>query len=85
VTQLGEEFNVSYDILSQVVDEIKSCSSGFFNIQLDESTDVTNAAQLPVFIRCSHSDDEETGFLLCKPLETTTVGDIFNQLQVIFR
>jgi hypothetical protein len=33
--------DMAHDILSQVVDEIKSCPNGMFIIQLDESTDVT--------------------------------------------
>jgi hypothetical protein len=37
--------DMAYDILPQVVDEIKSCPSGMFSIQLDESTDVTHIAQ----------------------------------------
>jgi hypothetical protein len=40
---------MAYDILSQVVDEIKSCPNGMFSIQLDESTDVTHLAQLLVY------------------------------------
>jgi hypothetical protein len=43
--------NMAYDILSQVVDEIKSCRNGMFSIQLDESTDVTHLAQLLVYVR----------------------------------
>jgi hypothetical protein len=43
--------DMPYDILSQVVDETKSCPSGMFSIQLDESTDVTHLAQLFVYVR----------------------------------
>jgi hypothetical protein len=42
----GRIKDVAYDILSQVVDEIKSCPSGMFSINLDESTDATHLAQL---------------------------------------
>jgi hypothetical protein len=41
--------DMTYDILSQVVDEIKSCPNGMFSIKLDESTDVTHLAQLLVY------------------------------------
>jgi hypothetical protein len=53
---------MSYDILSQVVDEIISCSNGLFSIQL-ESTDVANLAQLLVYIRYADSDNIKTEFL----------------------
>jgi hypothetical protein len=49
--------DMTYDILSQVVDEIKSCQSGMFSIQLDKSTYVTNLAQLLVYVRYVYSDD----------------------------
>jgi hypothetical protein len=69
--------DMAYDILSQVVLEIKSCPSGMFSIQLDESTDVTNLAQLLVYVRYIYNDDIKTEFLLCKPLETMTARDVF--------
>jgi hypothetical protein len=76
---------MAYDILSQVVDEIKSCPSGMFSIQLDESTDVTNRAQLLVCVRYVYNDDIKTEFLLCKPLEiTTTTRDIFKVVSNLF-
>jgi hypothetical protein len=64
----------SYDILSQVVDELKNCPSGLFSIQLDQSTDVANLAQLLVYMRCAHINDIKTEFLFRKPLETTTTA-----------
>jgi hypothetical protein len=70
--------DMAYDILSQVVDEIKSCPSGMFSIQLEESADVTHVAQLLVYFRYVYNNDTKTEFLLCKPLETTTTArDIF--------
>jgi hypothetical protein len=38
--------DMAYDILSQVLDEVKTCPSSMFSIQLDKSTDVTHLAQL---------------------------------------
>jgi hypothetical protein len=35
---------MSYDISSHLGDEIKICPSGFFSIQLEESTDVADQA-----------------------------------------
>jgi hypothetical protein len=43
--------DMTYDILSQVVDEIKSCPSGMFSIKLYESTYVAHLAQLLVYVR----------------------------------
>jgi hypothetical protein len=77
--------DMAYDILTQVVDEIKSCPSGMFSIQLDESTNVTNLAQLLVYVRHVYNDDIKTEFLLCKPLEiTTTTRDIFKVVSNVF-
>jgi hypothetical protein len=56
--------DMAYYILSQVVDEIKSCPNGMFSIQLDESTDVTHLAQLLVCVRCVYSDDIKTVFVV---------------------
>jgi hypothetical protein len=70
--------DMAYDILSQVVDEIKSCSNGMFSIQLDESTDVTRLAQLLVCVRYVYNDDIKTEFLLCANLWK------LRQLQQIF-
>jgi hypothetical protein len=76
---------MAYDMLSQVVDEIKSCPSGMFSIQLDESTDVTHLAHLLVYVRNVYNDDIKTEFLLCKPLETTTTArDIFKVVSNVF-
>jgi hypothetical protein len=50
--------DMAYDILSQVVDEIKSGPSGMFSIQLDESTDVTHLAQLLVYVRYVYNDEK---------------------------
>jgi hypothetical protein len=70
--------DMAYDILSQAIDEVKSCPSSMFSIQLHESTDVTHLAQLLVYVRYVYNDDIKTEFLLCKPLETTTTSrDIF--------
>jgi hypothetical protein len=73
---------MAYDILSQVADEIKSCPSSMFSIQLDESTDITHLAQLLDYVRYVYHNDIKTEFLFCKPLETTTTArDIFKVVQ----
>jgi hypothetical protein len=77
--------DMAYDILSQVVDEIKSCPNCLFSIQLDESTDVTHLAQFLVYFRYVYNDDIKTEFLLCEPLEiTTTTRDIFKVVSYFF-
>ena len=43
--------DMSEDILCQVIQEIKETPTGLFSIQLDETTDVTNFAQLLVYVR----------------------------------
>jgi hypothetical protein len=77
--------DMAYDILSQVVDEIKSCPNGMFSIQLDASTDVSHLAQLLVCVRYVYNDDVETEFLLCKPLETTTTTTDIFKVVILFR
>lgn len=69
--------DMSLDVLSQVVERVRE--SPYFAIQLDESTDIANQAQLLVFIRYLHENNFEENFLFCKPLQTHVRGeDIFN-------
>jgi hypothetical protein len=77
--------DTAYDILSQVVDEIKSFPNGMFSIRLDKSTNVTHLAQRLVYVRYVYSDDIKTEILLCKPLEiTTTIRDILKVVSNFF-
>jgi hypothetical protein len=47
-------------------------------MQLDESTDITNLAQLLVYVRYIYKDKIEEDYLFCQPLEGRTNGnDIF--------
>ncbi|XP_066945206.1 zinc finger MYM-type protein 6-like [Macrobrachium rosenbergii] len=64
---------MSGDIKEQVVAAIKE--SGKFSLQLDESTDVSDDAQLLVYVRYQGKSDIEENFLFCKRLETTTTGE----------
>nr|XP_056706361.1 zinc finger BED domain-containing protein 5-like [Euleptes europaea] len=71
--------DMSADILDQVIQEIKSAPLPIFSIQLDESTDVANCAQLLVYVRYINDGDFKDEFLFCKPLETTTTArDVFD-------
>ena len=77
--------DLSLDIKSQVVQEIKTASFGLFAIQLDESTDSSSCAQLLVYARyvCNNAFKEE--FLFCSAFETTTKAtDILNKVTTIF-
>jgi len=47
------------------------------SIQLDESTDVSQCAQLLVYVRYMHTDAIKEEFLFCEPLsETTKAADM---------
>ena len=77
--------DLSNDILSQVVQEIKETPTGLFSIQLDETTDVTNFAQLLVYVRYIKNKKMKEEFLFCKPLQTTTTAtDIFDLINNFF-
>ena len=53
----------------------------YFALQVDESTDNANTAQLLAFIRFIDEDEIVNRFLFCKELSTTTKGeDVFNIL-----
>ncbi|XP_014790267.1 protein ZBED8 [Octopus bimaculoides] len=65
------------------------CSNKFkyspFALQVDESTDITNKAQLLAFIRFIHEDQIVNQFLFCKELIATTKGQgVINILNTYF-
>ena len=75
---------LSVDISEQVVSEVKDSKYGF--IQLDESTDVTNNAQLLVYVRYTQDNSVKTELLMSKELSGTTKGkDIFEALENLFK
>ena len=72
---------MSGDILSQVIDEIKTSPLDLFTLQVDESTDVGNLPQLLVYVRYINNGDFKDEFLFCRPLETTTKSiDVFEKI-----
>ena len=71
--------DISNDVKCQLIDLLKM--SGKFSLQLDESTDVSDQAQLMTYIRFEGQTKMHEEFLFCKPLLTTTTGeDIFNMV-----
>ena len=75
---------MSTNIRDQVVAEIKASPCGF-SMQLDESTDVANCAQLLAFVRYVHKAKFKDEILFCRPLKTTTKAkDIFEEVSSVF-
>ena len=75
---------LAQNLLEQVIAGIKK--SKCFAIQLDETTDVRNQAQLMVYCRYRGDEDFVEELLFCSPLETTTKGlDVFNMVDDFFR
>lgn len=77
--------DMSEDILQQVISDIKNSKNGFA-IQLDETTDVTNCAQLLVFARYVGEGGIKEELLINVALEATTKGeDIFENVESFFK
>ncbi len=76
---------ISKNILSQLIQKVKNSVFKFFSIQLDETTDVSNCAQLCVFIRYINIDHFEDEFLFCETLNTRTTSiEIFKKVDEFF-
>ena len=68
--------SMSLNVKEQLVSSIKQ--GGEYSLQIDESTDVSDDAQLLVYVRYLGENTLEEEFLFCRALETTTRGeDIF--------
>uniref|UniRef100_K7FGQ0 Uncharacterized protein n=1 Tax=Pelodiscus sinensis TaxID=13735 RepID=K7FGQ0_PELSI len=76
--------NMSNDIKSQVIEEIKNSPRGLFSMQLDETTDVCNLAQLMVYVWDIKNEYEKEEYLFCKPQTTTAAQDVFTILNIFF-
>ena len=77
--------DIAEDIEKQVVNGISGAPLNKFAIQLDESTDVSNCAQLLVFARYIKNGDFKEEFLFCHCLESTTRGeDVFMEVSEYF-
>ena len=76
---------MSVDISDQVISEVKDSKYGF-SIHLDESTDVTNNAQLLVYVRYTQDNAVKTELLMSKELSGTTKRNhIFEALDNFFK
>ena len=76
---------MSVDILQQVISDICRSESGFA-IQFDESTNVTNYAQLLIFVRYVGKEGVKEEFLMNAALKATTEGDdIFQMVNSYFK
>ena len=65
---------------------INKLQDSYFALQVDESTDITNKAQLLTFIRFIDADNIVNQYLCCKEMPTTTRGeDIFYILNDYFK
>lgn len=76
--------DMSIDIKNQVIEALKT--SGKFSLQLDESTDISDEAQLMAYVRYQGATDMQEEFLFCKPFHSHTTGeDIFKMVDSFFQ
>jgi len=76
--------NISSYIELETVRKLRE--SPHFSMQLDESTDIVDLAELLVYVRYMVNDSIEESMLFVKPLPTTTTGaDIFNLVDSYFQ
>ena len=68
--------DMARDVLKQLLHHIQA--NEFYALQLDESTDMAELAQLLAYLRYVYGWSIKEDFLFCKLLETRTTGeDIF--------
>ena len=76
---------MSTDIKEQVITEVQGSKYGF-TIQLVESTDVSNYAQLLVYMRYTTKDATRSELLVINEMRTTTKGkDVFELVDNFFK
>ena len=75
---------ISEDVLQQTIASVKH--SRKFSLQLDETTDIENDAQLMVFVQYLDINDYMEQFLFCCPLaKNTTSEQIFKRVDLFFK
>ena len=76
---------MSTDVNEQVITEVQGSKYGFA-IQLDETTDASNCAQLLVFVHYATKDSIRSELLLSIEMRTTTKGeDVFKLVDNFFK
>ena len=75
--------DMSLDILRQVVGQIKA-SPEKISLQLYETTDVSNCAQLIVFVRYVYQNGIKDEFHFCDQLKQTTKAVVFSIMNEFF-
>ncbi|XP_073337223.1 zinc finger BED domain-containing protein 5-like [Pagrus major] len=73
--------DMAADVKEQVLDAIRE--SPFFSIQLDESTDVANCAQLMVYVRFIKELSAQEEFLFCHPLPALATKRMPKELRAV--
>ena len=71
---------ISEDVLQQTIASVKR--SGKFSLQLDETIDIGNDAQLMMFVRYLDTNDYMEQFLFCRPLAKE---QIFKKVNSFFK
>lgn len=67
------------EVKEALIQKVKK--SKYFALQVDESTDITNSAQLMTYIRYDTEEAIEEEFLFCEPISGhTTAIEIFNKI-----
>ena len=78
--------DMSDDIKSQIVQQIKDAPFGLFAIQLNESADVSSCAQLMIFVKYVYNGAFREEFLFCSSLKTNDKApDIFKKVSSFFQ
>ncbi|XP_071052621.1 zinc finger BED domain-containing protein 5-like [Onthophagus taurus] len=71
-------FEMAENVENEIIMRIRK--SKFFSLQLDESTDCQNAAQLICFAKYGYKNEVVDDFLFCKELQRTTGEEIFKSV-----
>lgn len=75
---------MSVNVKESLISAMKE--SDFYSLQLDESTDIADNANLLCFVRFNFNGSVEEEMLFCQPLKTRTTGqDIFDSLDSFIR
>ena len=75
--------DISNNIMEIVMEELKA-STFSFSMQLDESTDVSQCAQLLAYLRYMHANAIKKKFLFCEPLRDTTKAIVLQMMNNFF-